>query len=89
MFDSPAMLLSLLLATAYAAAFAVWQAASVRDLILFWLAATTGFAAGQLAGELLAVIPFTIGPVHIAEATAGSFLFLALARWLRMDRKTL
>jgi hypothetical protein len=56
-------------------------------LILFWLVAAMGFAAGQLAGEMLHVIPWMIGPLHILEATAGSILFLFLARWLRVDRK--
>jgi hypothetical protein len=87
MIQPPALIVSLVLASAYAAAFQLWQGRSVRDLIFFWLAAVVGFAAGQVVGQLLDLIPWTIGQVHIVEATLLAFLFLIIARWLTQEKK--
>jgi hypothetical protein len=86
MLQAPALILSLILATAYAAAFHLWQGRSMRDLLFFWLAAIVGFASGQVAGYLLDLLPWTIGQVHIVEATLVALLFLFIARWLRQEK---
>ena len=78
--------MSLVLATAYAAAFHLVQGRSLRDLLFFWLAAVVGFASGQVAGYLVDLVPWTIGQVHIIEATLVAFLFLFMARWLRQEK---
>lgn len=87
MLQAPTLLLSLVLATAYAAAFHLLLGRRLRDLFFFWLAALVGFAAGQLAGYLLNIIPWTIGQVHVAEASFVALLFLVLARWLIQVRR--
>jgi hypothetical protein len=87
MLQLPALIVSLVLASAYAAGFYLWQGRRLRDLVFFWLAAVVGFASGQVVGQLLDLIPFTIGQVHIIEATLLAFLFLIVARWLRQEKK--
>jgi hypothetical protein len=87
MLQLPALIVSLVLASAYAAGFYLWQGRSLRDLVFFWLAAVVGFAAGQVVGQLLDLIPLTIGQVHIVEATLLALLFLIMARWLIQQKK--
>jgi hypothetical protein len=87
MFQIPALAFSLILASSYAAAFQLLLGRDLRDLLFYWLAAVVGFASGQFVGILLNVIPWTIGQVHVIEATFISLLFLAMARWLRQEKK--
>lgn len=82
MLQAPTLLLSLVLASIYAAAFHLWLGRRLRDLFFFWLASVVGFASGQIASYLLEIVPWTIGQVHVVEATLISVLFLVLARWL-------
>ncbi len=82
MLQTPTLVFSLVLASVYAAAFHLWQGRRLRDLLFYWLAAVVGFAAGQIAGYLLDIVPWTIGQVHVVEASLVSILFLGLARWL-------
>jgi hypothetical protein len=88
MLQMPALILSLLLASGYALAFYLWRGRGLRDLLFFWLAATVGFASGQVVGEFWGFVPWTIGQVHVIEATLVALLFLGIAQWLRQDRKT-
>ncbi len=88
LFQPPGLVLSLLLASAIALAFYLWQGRHPRDLLLFWLASAAGFACGQLAGQALGVVPWTIGEVHVIEATALAILFLLALNWLRPRGKT-
>lgn len=84
----PALIISMLLALAYAAAFHLWKGRNLKDLLVFWLASILGFAAGQLVGQILDPVLWTLGQVHIVEATLGAFLFMALTRWLRLEKQT-
>jgi hypothetical protein len=88
MLQAPALIMSLVLAPAYAAAFHLWLGRSIRDLLFYWLAAVVGFASGQVAGYLLDFVPWTIGQVHIIEATLVALLFLFIAHWLRQEKST-
>jgi len=85
--QTPALILSLVLATIYAAAFWLWLGRKPRDLLFFWLAAVVGFASGHLVGEVWGWVPWTIGQVHVIEGTILSLLFLVIARWLRQEKK--
>jgi hypothetical protein len=87
MLQAPALLFSVVLASAYAAVFFVWQGKGLRDLVFFWLAAVVGFASGHLVGTLWGFVPWTIGQVHIIEASIVTVLFLVIARWLRQEKK--
>lgn len=86
MLQAPALFASLVLASVYAVVFHLWRGKGLRDLFFFWLAAVVGFVAGHLAGYLLHINPWTIGQIHIAEATIVAFLFLILARWLTQEK---
>ena len=88
MFQPPSMILSLVLASIYALLFLLWQGRNLRDFLWFWLAAVVGFAAGQLVGQVFDLLPWTLGQVHIIEATVGALLFLILARVLRQARNS-
>ncbi len=87
MLQMPSLFLSLVLASLYAALFFLWQGRRLRDLVFFWLAALVGFASGHLVGTLWGFVPWTIGQVHILEATFVAILFLVIARWLRQEKK--
>jgi hypothetical protein len=84
----PALILALILASSYAVAFYLWRGRGLRDIVFFWLAAAVGFASGQVVGELWGFVPWTIGQVHVIEATLVALLFLGIAQWLRQDRKS-
>ena len=85
--QTPALILSLLLASVYAAVFHLWQGRGLRDLLFFWLASLVGFASGQVVGQMLGILPWTIGQVHVIEGTVLALLFLFIARWLRQEKK--
>jgi hypothetical protein len=87
MLQAPAFALSVVLASAYAAAFYLLRGRHLRDLFFFWLASAVGFAAGQVAGQMLNTIPWTIGQVHVVEATLIALTLLVLAAWLRQEEK--
>lgn len=87
MFQTPALILSLVLASVYAVLFYLFRGRGLRDLLFFWLAAVVGFGSGQLAGQVWDFVPWTIGQVHIIEATLVAFFFLILAHWLRQEKR--
>jgi hypothetical protein len=80
---SPPFVLSVLLSTALAALFNLWQGGSVRDLALYLIAGWLGFAVGELLGDWLGLDLFMIGQVHAVEASLTCGLLLFLARWLK------
>ena len=80
----PAWLLSALIAGIYGALFHLWRGRTLRDLPLYILAALLGFVLGHLAGDALGLDLFTIGPVHVVEASLGSWIALFIARWLKV-----
>lgn len=84
---TPALVFSLLWASACAAAFSLWRGRGLGDLLAFWLAAVIGFGAGQLAGQWLDAVPWTIGQVHIIEGTLGALFCLVIVGWLRQGKK--
>jgi len=85
MIQTPALVLSLILATAYAVAFLLWLGRPLHQLPAYALASILGFAGGQLAGERINLLPWTVGEVHILEATTVAFLFLLIMLWLKRE----
>jgi hypothetical protein len=78
---SPPLILSLIIASAYAAIFNLWQGGSARDLLIYLVACWLGFAIGELAGDFLGLDVLMIGQIHVMEGTIGALLLLALAKW--------
>lgn len=84
--QTPGLFVSLVMASIYAVAFYLLLGRRPRDMLFFWLAALVGFASGHLVGELWDFIPWTVGQVHIIEASVLAILFLLLARWLGQEK---
>ncbi len=84
----PSLILSLLLASAYGLAFYLLKGRRPRDLLLLWLASVAGFACGQVIGQRFGLIPWTVGEVHLVEATAVAVIFLVGMTWLKPKGKT-
>ena len=80
---SPPLVLSLIIASAYAAFFNLWQGGSARDLVIYLVACWLGFAIGELVGDVLGLDILMIGQIHVVEGTFGSLGLLALAKWLK------
>ena len=68
------------LGTAYALLFQLWSGRRLQHLLLFWLVGMLGFGIGYLVGTLLPVHPLILGGIPVVEASAGSVLFLLVAR---------
>ena len=80
---SPPLILSLIIASAYAAFFNLWQGGSARDLLIYLGACWLGFAIGELVGDFVGLDILMIGEIHILEGTFGSLLLLFLSKWLK------
>ena len=83
----PSVVLSAVIASAYAALFNLWRNGSGRDLIFCLAAAWAGFALGQAAGWLIRLNWAMIGGIYIIEGTFFAWLLLFLMDWLRMPRE--
>ena len=81
--QTPALLLSTLVALAYGATYHLFRGKRLSDLPVFLLAALLGFACGWLAAAQLELLPPTLGEIHLVEASLASGLFLVAADWLR------
>jgi len=77
---SPALLLGFILSTIYAALFHLWGGRTVRDLLLYWVAALVGFAIGHAVGVFTQIPLLEIGQLHVLEGSIGAFIGLAVAR---------
>lgn len=77
-----AVVLGLLLATAYAAAFHLLTGGGVRRLLLYVLAAFGGFAAGHFIGSMLSIELYKLGTLNLLAASIGAWAMLFLARFL-------
>ena len=87
MLQPPALVLSLVLASACGAAFYLWRGHGLRQLVFLWLAAVVGFASGHVVGQMWGFVPWTVGQVHVLEATVVALLFLAIAHWLMQEKE--
>jgi hypothetical protein len=86
---SPPVVLSIVIASAYAALFNLWRNGSPRDLIFYLIAGWAGFAIGQVGGWLIHFNWGMIGSVYLIEGTLFCWLLLFLMQWFRMPRNKL
>lgn len=82
--SSPALVLSIIIASAYGALFHVWKGKTAKDLLIYLAAGLGGFGLGQLVGNNLGLGIFMIGQVHVVEASLMCWLILFIAKWLKM-----
>lgn len=82
---NPTVLLAVLLVVGYASLFHLWAGRSLRDLLLFLLAAAVGFALGQWAGRYVQLGILRVGQLYALEATVVSLLALLLVRTLSSE----
>ena len=80
----PMVVLSVLLASLYAAVFHVIKGRTLVELPIFWVASLVGFATGELAARVLSLDVLMVGELHVVEASIVSFAFLFIARWLKV-----
>ncbi len=80
---SPPLVLSIIIASAYAALFNLWQGGTPKDLLLYLLSSWLGFGLGELAGDLFGLDILMIGQIHLVEGTIGALLLLVVVRWLK------
>ena len=67
MFQLPALVLSVLIATILSALFYAWQGKTARNLAVFWVAGVLGFLAGQWLAIYLEARVLVIGQIHLLE----------------------
>ena len=87
MIQFPGLILSVLLASIYAVIFYLLLGQRPRDMLFFWLAAVVGFASGHVVGQVWDFVPWTLGQVHVIEASVLAIVFLLMARWLGQEKK--
>jgi len=83
MYQAPAILLSVILASIPAALFQVWKGRSTVDMLIYEVAGLLGFAVGQALAVVAGWDFLMIGQVHPVEGIVGSVAVLFLAWWLK------
>lgn len=84
MFQLPAVVLSILIASICAVLFYIWQGKTLRNLAAFWLGSILGFWAGQLIAIRLELPLPTLGQVHVIEGIAFSAGALFIVKLLKI-----
>lgn len=84
----PTVVLGLIMATLFGAAFHIWRGGDLRRLTLYLAASWLGFAVGHLAGAWAGLDLLQIGTLNVTTATAGSGLALFLTHWLAIAGDT-
>jgi hypothetical protein len=80
----PSLVLSIVIASMYAALYNLWRNGSPRDLLFCLVAAWAGFALGQAGGWLIGLEWGMIGSIYMIEGTTFAWMLLFLMNWLRM-----
>jgi hypothetical protein len=83
----PSLVLSIVIASIYAALYNLWRNGSPRDLLFCLVAAWAGFALGQAGGWLIGLEWGMIGRIYMIEGTMFAWMLLFLMNWLRMPRR--
>lgn len=83
----PALILAIVIASAYAALFNLWRNGTPRDLVFYVIAAWVGLGLGQIAGEMLQLNWGKLGSLYMVEGTLFCWAMLLLMSWLRMPGK--
>lgn len=76
------VVLGLLLASVYGAAFHLIFGGPVKRIALYLFAAWLGFFIGQFVGDFLNIEFLKIGKIHLVSASVGAWIMLFVASWL-------
>ena len=79
---SPALALGVVLSTACAAIFHLWQRGDMSLLRRYLLAAWLGFSVGHFAGELVGIHWLQVGVLNALIGTGGAVVALLIAKSL-------
>jgi len=79
---SPGLALGVILSTAYAALFNLWQKGNFKALRNYILAAWIGFAVGHFVGEAVGFEWLLIGQLNVASGTVGAAASMIIAKSL-------
>ena len=83
-FVSPAYVLAFVIASVYGLAFFVFLGHGWRQMLMFWVAAVSGFLLGQAIAQSTGVRLFNIGSLSLVEGSIASALALIAIRvWVR------
>jgi hypothetical protein len=84
---APSIVLSVMIASAYAALYNLLRHGSFRDLLFCLVAAWAGFALGQAAGYLTHLDWGMIGSIYVIEGSIFCWLLMLMMNWLRLPGK--
>jgi hypothetical protein len=76
------VILGLLLATIYGAAFHLIFGGPVKRIVLYLFAAWIGFFIGQFVGDFLNIEILKVGKIHLVSASIGAWALLFISSWL-------
>ena len=83
MYQTPALLLSVILGSIPAALFQMWKGRTAADFLIYEMTSLFGFLLGQAMALAAGWQLLMIGQVHPLEGLLGSVGMLFLVRWLR------
>ncbi|MEM9775109.1 MAG: hypothetical protein AAF902_11050 [Chloroflexota bacterium] len=75
------VVLAVILAVAYGAAFHVFVGGPLPTIMLYIFASVIGFTLGHFAGRFLGIEIFRLGAVYLLTASLGSWVMLIFTRW--------
>lgn len=76
------LVLGVLLATIYGAAFHMVFGGPIKRIIAYLLAAWFGFFVGQFIGDFFNLELLKLGKIHLVSASIGAWLMLLFVWWL-------
>lgn len=80
----PSIILSLVLASLYAAIFVFFWAKRSRRAMLYWVVAWAGFGLGQLVATAMSLRIWSIGQVEVMLGTIACWIAMSIAKWLKL-----
>ena len=80
----PAVILGIIISTAFGALFHLWRGGNAFRLLLYILLSWIGFWGGHLVGNIIGWEFGKLGPLYLLFACLGDILFLSIGYWLSL-----
>lgn len=84
MYQMPAVVFSVLIASVCAVIFYIWQGKTGRDLAAYWVAGVVGFLAGQGVALALGSRILMLGQIHLVEGLLLCVGALFIAKFIKI-----